>query len=110
MPIALLRSLWASDVEIGVAGLRSLVILSFMWIGFRAWLLAASGWGLVVMLHSFLCLANRPICFRLALDFGGLSCVGVVVSLLGYYIGHVFAAMSWNSWRIVMTCSAAKSI
>ena len=34
--ISLLHCLLASDVEIGVSGLRSLVILSFVWIGFRA--------------------------------------------------------------------------
>ena len=37
VPIASLHCLWASDIEIGFAGLRDLVIFSFMWTGFIAW-------------------------------------------------------------------------
>ena len=36
VPIALLHCLWASDAKIGVTGLRSLINLPFIWIGFRA--------------------------------------------------------------------------
>ena len=53
VPKILLYCLWSSDGETVVTVLRSLVILSFMGIGYRAWLLAASGWSLVVMLHLF---------------------------------------------------------
>ncbi len=37
----------------------------------------------VFMLHSFLSFAYRSIYMRPALDSGGLSCVGMVVSCLG---------------------------
>ena len=89
--------MWASDVEIGVAGLKSVVIFSFMWIGVIAWSLSASGQSLVVMLHSFLSLASLPICLRPTLDIGGLSCVICVVSCLGVCFGQMCVAMSWNS-------------
>ncbi len=62
------------------------------------------------MLHSFLSLANRPICIRPALDIEDLSCVIVVASCLGDCIGHILVAISWYSWMIVMPCAAAKSI
>jgi hypothetical protein len=39
-----------------------------------------------------------------------LSCVIVVVSCIGDCIRHMSAAISCNSWMIVMTCYAAKSI
>jgi hypothetical protein len=110
VPIVLLHCLRASDVEIGVTGLRSLVNLSLMWFGFRAWLLAASGRSLVVVLHSLLSLSNRPICLRPALSIGGLICVIDVVSCLGFCIGQLFVVMSWYSWIVVMTCDVAKSI
>ncbi len=110
-PITLLHYLWASDVEICILGWRSLYILSFMWIGFRAWLLAASsGWSLVVMLHSFLSLANRPNCLRPALDTCCLSSVMVGVAGLGDCIGHMRVAMSLYSGTTDMTCVVAKSI
>jgi len=92
------------------AGLRYLVSLLFMCIGSRTWLLAISGLSLVGMLHSFLSLASRPICLRPAFEFGGLSCVVVVVSCHGDCIGHILVAMPWYSWMIVTTCVAAKSI
>jgi len=37
VPIALLCCLWTSDVEIGFAGLRRVVIFSFMCSGVLAW-------------------------------------------------------------------------
>ena len=99
--------LYASDVEIGVVGLRVCVILLLMYIGLRAWLLAVSGWSLVLALYSNLSLASRPICLRPARDIEGLTCMGAVVSSLGGCIGHILVAMSWYSWIIVMTCAAA---
>jgi len=47
---------------------------------------------------------------RPALEISGLSCVIVVVSCIGDCIRHMSAAISCNSWMIVMTCYAAKSI
>jgi len=41
--IALLHYVWASDVEIGIAGLRSVVIFSVMRIRVIAWSLTAFG-------------------------------------------------------------------
>ncbi len=63
--------------------------------------------GLVVLLHSFLSLASRPICRSPARDIGGLSCIGVVVSCLGGCIGHMVVAMSRYSWMIVVTWATA---
>ena len=77
-----------------------------MCIGLRTGLLAISGWSLVVVLHSFLSLANRPICLKRALDIGSLSSVGVDVSCLGGCIGYILVAMSCYSCMIVMTCVA----
>jgi len=37
VPFALLHCLWASNVEIGFAGLRRVVIFSIMCIGVLAW-------------------------------------------------------------------------
>ena len=73
-------------------------------------MLAASGCGFVVMLHSFPSLLNLPICYKPALDIGGLSCVIVFVSCPGVCIGQMLAAISWYSWMIVTTCDAVKSI
>jgi len=87
--IALLHCLWASNVEIGFEGLRSVVIFSFMWIGFISWSVKASGWSLVVLLHSFRILASLLICLRPALDIGGLGCVMFDVSGLWVCIGQI---------------------
>jgi hypothetical protein len=92
------------------ASLSIWLIVSFMCIGLRAWLLEISGWSLVVVLQSFLSLSGRPFFLSPASDIGGLSCVGVVVSCVGACIGHILVAMSWYSWRIAITCAAAKSI
>ena len=73
----------------------------------RSALLAFSGWCLVVLLHSFLSLASRPICNCPARDIGGLSIVGGVVSCLGGCIAHMVVAMSCYSWMIVITWAAA---
>ena len=78
-----------------------------MCIGLRSALLAIYGWCLVVLLHSFLSLASRPICRSPARDIGGLSCVGGVVSCFGGCIGHMVVAMSWYSWMIVITWADA---
>jgi hypothetical protein len=43
VPIALLHCLRDSDVEIGCVGLRIMLILSFMCIGFCSWSVEASG-------------------------------------------------------------------
>jgi hypothetical protein len=86
--------LCASDVEIGVVGLSICVIFLLVCIGLRAWLLAVSGRSLVLTLHSFLSLANRPICLRPARDIEGLSSMGIVASGLGGCIGHMLVAMS----------------
>ncbi len=88
-------------------GLSIWVILRFVSIGLRSALLAISRWCLVVLLHSFLSLAIRPICRSPALDIGGLSCVGGVASSLGGCIGHMVVAMSWYSWMIVITWALA---
>ena len=93
----------ASIVVRGVVGLSIRVILRFICIGLRSALLAISGLGLAVLLHSFLSLASRPICQSPAREFGGLSCVGGVVSCLGDRMGHMIVAMSWYSWMIVIT-------
>ena len=89
VPMALLLCLCASDIEIGVAGLRSLAIFLLMWIGFRAWILASSGCCVVVLLHSCLILASLPICLRPDFDIGGLSCVVLFVSCFGLWIGQI---------------------
>jgi len=49
--IALLHCLWASDVDIGCAGLRIVLILLFMCIGFCLLSVEASGFSLAVLLH-----------------------------------------------------------
>jgi hypothetical protein len=90
-------------VERGFVGLTIWVILILMCIVFRAWLLAISGWSLVVALHAFLSLDSRPICLWPARNIGGLSCVGGVLSCLGGCINHILVAMSLYSWIIVMT-------
>ena len=90
VPIALLHCLRASDVvEIGCAGLRIVLILSFMCIGFCPWSVKVSGLSLACLLHSFQSLASLLICLRPALDIGGLGCVMVVVSGLGVCIGQI---------------------
>jgi len=88
-PIALLHYLWASDVEIGCAGLRIVFIFLFMCIGFCSWPVEASGLSLVFLLHSFRSLASLLICLRLALDIGGLGCVMVGVSSLWVCTGQL---------------------
>ena len=76
VPIALLHSLWASDVEIGCDGLRIVLILLFMCIGFCSWSVEASGLSLVVLLHSFRSFASLLICLSPALDIGGFGLCG----------------------------------
>ncbi len=68
IPIALLHCLWASNVEIGFAGLRIVVIFSFMCIGFISWFVKGSEWSMVHLLHSFRNLASLLICLKPALD------------------------------------------
>ena len=70
-------------------GLRILLVLSFMRIGFCSWSVKASGSSLAFLLHSFRSLASLLICHRPALDIGGLSCVMVVVSGLGVCMGQI---------------------
>jgi hypothetical protein len=89
--MALKHWLCASDFEIGVVGLRIFVILLSMCIGLRAWLLVVSGWSLVLALHLFLSLANRPICLRSARDIKGLSSLGIIVSGVGGCISHLWS-------------------
>ena len=91
----------------GVVGLSIWIILRFMCIALRSALLAISRWCLVVLLHSFLSLASRPICRSPARDIGSLRYVGGVVSCLGGCIGHMVVAMSWYSWMIAITWAAA---
>ncbi len=107
VPITLLHCLWVSGVEIGCAGLRIVLILLFMCIGFCSWSVEAYGFSLAVLLHSFRSFASLLICLSPALDIGGLGCVMVVVTDLGVCIGQIWVAMSWYSWIIVMTCAAA---
>ena len=75
-------------------------------IGLRSALWAISGRCLAVLLYLFLSLASRPICRSPARDFGGLICVGGVVSCLGGCITHMVVAMSWYSRMIVITWAA----
>ncbi len=79
-------------------------------IGLRSWLLAISGWYLLVVLHMFLSFVSRLISLRHALDIDGLRCVVVYVSWIGGCIGRIQVAMSWYSWMIVMICAATYSI
>jgi hypothetical protein len=74
---------------------RISAIFMLMCIGLRAWLLVVFGWSLVFVLHSFLCLANRPIFRRSARDIAGLSCVDIDVHYLVSCIDHMLVAMSW---------------
>ena len=89
VPIALLHCLWASDVEIGCDGLRIVLILLFMCIGFCSWYVEAYGFYFAVLLHSFRSFASLLICLRPALDIGGLGCVMVVVSGLEVCMGQI---------------------
>ena len=70
----------------GVVGLSIWVILRFMCIGLRSALLAISGWCLVVLLHSFLSSAIRPICLSTARDIVGLRCVGGVACIVSWWL------------------------
>ncbi len=63
--------------------------------GFRTGSFAISGYGFVVVLHSFRSFAILPICLSLAREIGGLSVAGVVVSCRVSCIGHILVAMSW---------------
>ena len=83
VPTDLLHYLWASDVEICCAGLKIVLILSFMCNGFCSWSVEASGLSFACLLHSFRSLASLLICLKPALDIGGFGCVAVVVSGLG---------------------------
>ena len=91
VPIALLHCVWASDVEIGCVGLRTVLILLVMFIGFYSWSVEASGLSLAFLLHSFRSFTSLLICLRSALDIGGLGCVAVavVMSILGVCIGQI---------------------
>ena len=89
VPIALLHCLWASDDEIGCAGLMIVLIFSFMNIGFCSWSVEASGLSLVFLLLSFRSLASLLIRLRSALDIGGIGCVMVGVSGLWVCTGQI---------------------
>ena len=67
-------------MDIGCAGLRIVLILMLMCIGFCSWSKEASGLSLADLLHSFRSFASLLICLSPALDIGGLGCVMVVVS------------------------------
>ena len=69
---------------IGYAGLRIVLILSCVCVGFCSWSVEASGLSLAFLLRSFRSLASLLICLRPALDIGGLGYVMVVVSGLGF--------------------------
>ncbi len=84
-------------MEIGCAGLRIVLILSFTCIRFCPWSVEAFGLSLTFLLYSFRSLASLLICLRPALDIVGLSCVLVVVSGLGVCMGQMWVAMSWYS-------------
>ena len=70
-------------------GLRIVLIISFMCIGFCSWYVEASGLSLAFLLHSLRSFASRLICLRPALDIGGLGCVMVVVSGLWVCMGQI---------------------
>ena len=95
VPIALLHCLWASAVYIGIAGLRNVFFSRLCELGSLRCRWQRLGRVLVVLLHSFLSLASRPICISPALDIGGLSCVIVVVSCFGLCIGQMCVATAW---------------
>ena len=87
--IALLHCLWASDVGIGCAGLRIVLIFSFMCIGFCSWSVEDYGLSLAFLLHSFCSFASLLIFRRSALDIGSLGCVMVFVFDLGVCMGQI---------------------
>jgi len=93
-PIALEHYWCASVAVIGVVGWSIWFILRFMCSGFRSGSFAFPGCNFVVVLHSFLSLASRPICISPAREIGNLRVVGVVVSCLVLCIGHILVAMS----------------
>ena len=70
-------------------GLRIVLILSFMCIGFCSWSVEASGLSLAFLLHSFQSLASLLICLKPALAIGGLGCVMVVVFGLEVCMGQI---------------------
>ncbi len=48
----------------------------------------------MIDLYPFLNLAGLSICPSLARAIGGLICLGIMISCIGGYIGHVMVAMS----------------
>ncbi len=89
VPIVSLHCLQASDVEIGCAGLRIVLILSFICIGFCSWSVQDSRLSLAFLLHSFRSFASLLIWRRPALDIGGMGCVMLVVSDLWVYMDQI---------------------
>jgi len=94
-PMALEHCWFASFVVRGVLGWSIWFILRFICSGCRSESPAISGCSLVVLLHSFLIFASRPICLSPAREIGGLSYAGAGVSFLVACIDHIWVAMSW---------------
>jgi hypothetical protein len=76
-------------VKISCVGLRIVLILLFMCVGFCSWSVEAYGLSLAILLHSFWSFASLLIYLRPALDIGGLGCVVVVMSALWVCMGHI---------------------
>jgi hypothetical protein len=94
-PMGLKYCCFAFFVVRGVLGWSIWFILRFICSGFRSESSAISGCSFVVVLHSFLSFASRPICVSPAREIGDLSCMDVGVSCLDACIGHILVAMSW---------------
>ena len=94
-PMALDHCWCASFAVRCVLGCSIRFILRFICSGFRSESSGISGCIFVVVLHSFLSFASRPICVSPAREIGDLSCMDVGVSCLDACIGHILVAMSW---------------